>query len=167
MDFFGTLTTTAFYAVLAGVLVTAVLTVTVRSLFHAAIFLTFTLLGVAVVYFFLQAEFLAGVQILLYVGAIMTLVIFAIMLTARIGDPSIPQSNHQRIPVLLAIVLLAFSLIPAILRTPWKIVPAIRTTNAVEIGKAFMGEFVFPFEVVSLVLLVALIGAIVTARSDQ
>jgi len=167
MDFFGLLATAAFYTVLVGVLATAILTVTVRSLFHAAIFLTFTLLGIAIIYFFLKAEFLAGVQILLYVGAIMTLVIFAIMLTARIGDPLIPQSNRQRFPVLLVSAFLAFSLIPAMLRTPWKIAPVVKTTNAVEIGKALMGEFVFPFEVISLVLLVALIGAIVTARSDQ
>ena len=167
MNLFGSLATISFYGVLAGVLAVAILTVTTRNLFHAAIFLAFTLLGVALVYFFLQAEFLAGVQILLYVGAIMTLVIFAIMLTAKIADPTVSQSNHQRFPALIGLGLLGFFLIPAILKMPWKTTGSFQTTNAVQLGKALMGEFVFPFEVISLVLLVALIGAIVIARSDQ
>ena len=167
MNLFDSLGMISFYAVLSGLLVTAVLTVTVRNLFHAAIFLAFTLLGVAIVYFFLRAEFLGGVQILLYVGAIMTLVIFAIMLTAKIADPSIPQSNRQRYPVLISTLVLAFFLISAILKTPWKTAATLKTTDAIQLGKALMGEFVFPFEVISLVLLIALIGAIVIARSDQ
>ncbi|MBI4372447.1 MAG: NADH-quinone oxidoreductase subunit J [Candidatus Omnitrophica bacterium] len=167
MNIFGSLATVSFYTVLAGLLIAAVLTVTVRNLFHSAIFLAFTLLGVAAVYFFLRAEFLAGVQILIYVGAIMTLVIFAIMLTARIGDPRNPQSNRQRFPVLVLLFLSAFCLVPAVLKAPWKTAQALQTANAVEIGKALMRQFVFPFEVVSLVLLIALIGAIVVARSDQ
>ena len=167
MNFFSSLATVSFYGVLVGVLATAIITVTTRNLFHAAIFLAFTLLGVALIYFFLHAEFLAGVQILLYVGAIMTLIIFAIMLTAKIGDPSIPQSNRQRLPALIGLIVLGFFLIPAILKMPWKTTADFQTTNAVQLGKALMGEFVFPFEVISLVLLVALIGAIVVSRSDQ
>jgi len=167
MEFFNLTATISFYSLLAGVLTLAVLTVAVRSLFHAAIYLTFTLLGVAVIYFFLRAEFLAGVQILLYVGAVMTLVIFAIMLTFSIGDPHVPQSHRERYSVLAAVALLAFFLIPTILKAPWKVAAEFKTTNAVEIGKALMGTFVFPFEVISLVLLVALIGAIVIARNDS
>ena len=167
MNLFGSLAAISFYAVLVGLLATAIITVTTKNLFHAAIFLAFTLLGVALIYFFLHAEFLAGVQILLYVGAIMTLVIFAIMLTSKIADPSVPQSNRQGLPVLIALAVLAFFLIPSILKTSWQTTSTFQTTNAVQLGKALMGEFVFPFEVISLVLLVALIGAIVIARSDQ
>ncbi|MBI4372592.1 MAG: NADH-quinone oxidoreductase subunit J [Candidatus Omnitrophica bacterium] len=167
MEPFNSLATVSFYAVLAGLLACALLSVTVRNLFHAAIYLAFTLLGVSVIYFFLRAEFLAGVQILIYVGAIMTLVIFAIMLTSRLGDPANPQTNRQRLPVLFLLLLSAFLLIPMVLKTPWKIAPTLQTANAVEIGKALMREFVFPFEIISLALLIALIGAIVIARSDQ
>ena len=167
MNLFDSLASASFYAVLTGVLATAILTVTVRNLFHAAIFLAFTLIGVALVYFFLRAEFLAGIQILLYVGAIMTLVIFAIMLTSRIGDPQMPQSNRQGILVLISLAAAGAFLISIILKTPWNAAPAIQKTDAAELGKALMGEFVFPFELVSLVLLVAMIGAIVIARSDQ
>ena len=166
MQIFSLLATVSFYGLLAGILLVAILTVTVRSLFHAAIFLAFTLLGVAAVYFFLHAEFLAGVQILLYVGAIMTLVIFAIMLTSRIGDPSVPQSNRQSLPAFILIAISAAALISAMIKTPWKTLSSLQTTDAIRLGKALMGEFVFPFEVISLVLLVALVGAIVIARSD-
>jgi NADH-quinone oxidoreductase subunit J len=167
MNLFDSLASASFYAVLTGVLATAVLTVTVRNLFHAAIFLAFTLIGTALIYFFLRAEFLAGIQILLYVGAIMTLVIFAIMLTSKIGDPQVPQSNRQGIPILITLTAAGIFLISLILKMPWDSVLAIQKTNAVELGKALMGEFVFPFELVSLVLLAAMIGAIVIARNDE
>jgi len=167
MNLFDSLASASFYAVLVGVLATATLTVMVRNLFHAAIFLAFTLIGVAIVYLFLRAEFLAGIQILLYVGAIMTLVIFAIMLTSKIGDPQMPQSNRQGIPVLMALAAAGVFLVSMILKMPWNAALVIQKTDAVELGKALMGEFVLPFEIVSLVLLAAMIGAIVIARSDQ
>lgn len=164
---FASLASASFYALAVGILVTALLTVTVRNLFHAAIFLAFTLLGVAGIYFFLHAEFLAAVQILLYVGAIMTLVIFAIMLTSRMGDPLIPQANRQKWSVLISLVLLGSVLVPIVWKTPWQLAGVPKITNAVLLGKVLMGEFVFPFELVSVVLLIALVGAIVIARSDE
>jgi len=167
MENFQVLGNIAFYGLMVGIIGTAVVTVTVRNLFHAAIFLAFTLLGVAIVYFFLHAEFIAAIQILLYVGAIMVLVIFAIMLTARMHDPSIRQSNRQRIPALIASVAALVFLISAILKTPWKLASEPQSTDAVKLGQALMGEFVFPFEMISLVLLIALIGAITVSRSDQ
>ena len=167
MELFSSLASASFYAVMVGVLAVAILTVTTRNLFHAAIFLAFTLIGIAVIYFFLRADFLAGAQILLYVGAIMTLVIFAIMLTSRLGDPQVPQSNFQSIPVFLVLSAAGAFLISLICKMPWNTAQAIQKTDAVELGKTLMGEFVFPFEIISLVLLVAMIGAIVIARSDQ
>ena len=167
MEPFTSLSTVAFYGLMTGILVTAVITVSTRNLFHAAIFLAFTLLGVAGLYFFLHAEFIAALQILLYVGAIMVLVIFAIMLTARMQDPNVAQSNRQRKPAFVLIALVAGLVISRIVKTPWNLSIEPQYTNAVEIGKALMGQYVFPFEVVSLVLLVALIGAIVVARSDD
>ena len=167
MELLDWLAKASFYGLLGGILVTAVLTVTVRNLFHAAIFLAFSLIGVACVYFFLRADFLAGVQILLYVGAILTLIIFAIMLTSKMADPKVPQTNRQRYPTLVLLAAFAYFLIPAVLKASWKTTAQIQTADAIKLGKALMGEFVFPFEVISLVLLIALIGAIVIARSDQ
>lgn len=166
MNLFTSLAAVALYGLLAGILVTAVLTVTVRNLFHSAIFLAFTLLGVAGIYFFLHADFIAAIQILLYVGAIMTLVIFAIMLTVKIGDPHVSQTNRQRLPALVLFVLLGTILVSAIRRMPWKLAASAQTVDAATLGKALMGEFVLPFEVISIVLLIALVGTIVVARSD-
>lgn len=166
MNLFDSLATVSFYGLLAGLLVTAVLTVAVRNLFHAAIFLAFTLLGVAMIYFFLRADFLAGMQILIYVGAIMTLVIFAIMLTVKIADPETSQTNRQKYPAFVLFLLLGVVLVRAVARVPWKLAAAPQATNATQIGKALMGEFVFPFELISIVLLIALVGTIVVARSD-
>ena len=167
MNSFGIAAQAAFYALLAGLLVTAFLAVTVRNIFRAAIFLAFTLLGVSFIYFFLKADFLAGVQILLYVGAIMAIVIFAIMLTSKIADPNVPQSNKQRYSVLFLTMLLGSFLIRVILKTPWKIAENQTHLDAIQIGQALMGPFVFPFELISVVLLIALVGAIVLARSDE
>src|SRR3989338_3071697 len=121
MEFISAFGTSSLYALMGGVLITAALTVAVRNMFHAAIFLAFTLLGVAIIYFFLHAEFIAAIQILIYVGAIMTLVIFSIMLTSRIQDPSVPQSNRQIIPALVLIAACAYLVVRAIVNTPWKL----------------------------------------------
>ena len=167
MNIFGPIATFALYGLMAGILATAVITVTVRNLFHAAIFLAFTLIGVALVYFFLHAEFIAAIQILLYVGAVMVLVIFAIMLTARMQDPAVRQNNRQSVPALILLGTIAVFIVTAVLRAPWKLATKPQVTDAVELGRSLMGDFVFPFEVMAIVLLVALIGAIVVARSDE
>ena len=165
-DLFGSLGTASFYAVCAGVLMTAVLTVAVRNLFHSAIALAFTLIGVALVYFFLHAEFIAVIQILIYVGAIMTLVIFAIMLTSHLGDPKMKQTNQQCLWAAAGLAMMAWVLIPVLKKFPWKLSTTLNTVDAVQLGKALMNEYVFPFEMISIVLLAALIGAILVSRND-
>lgn len=155
------------YAVMALSLVAAVGVVTLPNIFRAALCLVGTLLGVAVLYIALQAEFIAVVQILLYVGAVMTLVIFAIMLTHRIGDPTIPQRNKQSLPALAALVLFVGLVGSLLLKAPWSLVPAEGgKVDTLALGQALLGPYVFPFEVVSVVLIAALIGAIVIARRD-
>ncbi len=154
------------YAIFAFTLTAGLLSVSVRNIFHAALGLVFALIGIAMIFFVMQAEFLAAIQILLYVGAIMTLVIFVVMLTSRIGDQNIPTSNHWRYPVGIGILLLILALVRMIGKTPWNLKenPGL---DAVQIGKELMGAYVLPFEIISIVLVVALIGAIVIARSDE
>lgn len=155
------------YAVMALSLVAAVGVVTLPNIFRSALCLVATLLGVAVLYLALQAEFIAVVQILLYVGAVMTVVIFAIMLTYRIGDQTIPQKNRQSLPALAALVLFVALVGSLLLKTPWPYVPApTYRIDTLALGRALLGEYVFPFEVVSVVLIAALIGAVVIARKD-
>ena len=155
------------YAIFGITLLAALLAVTIRNIFHAALGLVLTLLGVAATYFILRAEFLGAIQILLYVGAIVTLIIFAVMLTYRLGDTSIPTSNHQRLPVAVGIVILIGFLARIMVQTSWPIKSTLSSIDARLIGKMLMSTYVFPFEVISLVLVVALVGAIVIARGDE
>ncbi len=158
-----------FYLSTILTLAAAVMVVTLRNVFHCALALILTLLGIAVVYISLRAEFLAVIQILLYVGAIMTLVIFAIMLTSRIGDKTIPQNNQQGVLSFILLALFNFFFIGAVLSAPWKLNPVslVANVDTRSLGVALMNEYVFPFEIISVVLIAALVGAVVIGRSDQ
>ncbi len=155
------------YGVLFASLAAALGVVLSRNIFHSALFLVGTLLGVAALYLALQAEFIAVVQILLYVGAVMTLVIFAIMLTHRIGDQTIPQTNKQSLPAFLSLAGFVILMIPLLLKNSWPVseTPYV-PVDTFALGKALLGTYVFPFEVASLVLLAGLIGAVVIARKE-
>jgi len=155
------------YAIFGITLVGAILAVMVRNIFHAALGLVLALLGVAGTYFVLHAEFLGAMQILLYVGAIVTLIIFTVMLTTRMGDTSVATSNRQKFPVAVGILILIGFLIRIMTQTAWPVKNTLTTVDAVDIGKALMGAYVFPFEIISIVLVVALVGAIVIARGDE
>ena len=159
------------YALMAVCLLGALLSVLFRNLFHAALALTGALLGIAGIYLALHADFLAMIQILIYVGAIMTLVVFAIMLTERIGDKTIQAHSRQGWSALGGGVLLLTFLVRVIQTTPWPIhhpatLSASPAVTVMDLGKALLGTYVFPFEIISVVLIAALIGAIVVARKD-
>lgn len=162
----------AFYA-LAGVVVLAALgVVTARNLVHAAFFLVATLFFVGALYLAIGADFLAGAQILIYAGAIPVLVIFAIMLTR---DSMSPTANRL-VPwwplALAAAVAVTGTLVAVIVadRELWPAAPYPRplldegTTKT--IGEQLLGRHALPFEVASVLLLAALVGAIVLARRD-
>lgn len=158
--------TIALYGVLVLSLAAALGAVLLRNIFHSALCLVGTLVGVAVIYFSLHAEFIAVVQILLYVGAVMTLVIFAIMLTHRIGDQTIPQANNQSLPAFLALGGFVVLMATFLLKSRWSAAPSTTLVNTLILGEALLGEYVFPFEVISVILIAALIGALVIARRD-
>lgn len=166
MEMMALFTKAGIYLIMTFTLLAAVLAVGVRNIFHAALSLVFALLGVAAIYFTLRAEFLGVMQILLYVGAVMTLLIYVVMLTSRMGDRSISTVNHQRYPALIGTLFLAAALVRLIEKIRFPLASAPSSTDAIQLGKALMGPYVLPFEIVSLVLVIALIGAIVIARSD-
>jgi NADH-quinone oxidoreductase subunit J len=115
----------------------------------------------------LDADFLAAVQVLIYVGAITILILFAIMFTAQIYNPALKQSNEQVIPAVLIVLTLLLATLLALSRTVWNIAdksPEGASVNS--IGKSLLTVYVLPFEVVSVVLLVALIGAIILAKRE-
>jgi len=156
-----------FYLISFVLIISALMVVTLKNIFHCALFLVLALFSVAGLYILLHAEFLAAVQILIYVGAVSVLMIFAIMLTSDLASKQIKQSNEQ---VLLG-VFVGFSFLIACLAslpyTVWRHVDkALPDNNILTIGKLLMTDYVLPFEVVSVVLLAAMIGAIVLARRE-
>ncbi|OGX14045.1 MAG: hypothetical protein A2351_08830 [Omnitrophica bacterium RIFOXYB12_FULL_50_7] len=156
------------YAVMAVILIFALGVVTFRNLFHCALCLAAALIGTAVIYVVLQAEYLAAIQILLYVGAVVTLIIFAIMLTEHLAGKTARQNNSQSLLAIVGLLGFVTLLATLILKTPWPVTPtALQAKNSVMgLGKALMGTYVFPFEVISIILIAALIGTVVIAKKD-
>ncbi|MDQ7028369.1 MAG: NADH-quinone oxidoreductase subunit J [Ardenticatenia bacterium] len=144
--------------------------VTTRSVFVGALWMVAVFGGVAALFILLGAGFLGIVQILVYIGAIAVLILFAIMLTPRVmGDPQAPRYNRQWPLVAVMASALASLLVALVLRTDWPVAQEGTPTIAgfaVELGKGFMTTYILPFEVASVLLLVALIGAIVIAREE-
>lgn len=143
--------------------------VSLPNIFHAALSLIVTLLGVAGIFIVLGAEFLAVVQILLYVGAIMTLVIFSIMMTERMADKSIPSRNQLSLPALAGCFGLLGMLGMVLVSTPWveRMGLNFQRVTVIDLGKSLLTRYVFPFEVISIFLIAALIGAIIIAKREK
>lgn len=148
--------------------VSALRVVTSSNVVHAALYLVATLLGAAIMYVLLFAEFVAWVQVLVYVGAIVVLMLFGLMLTrAPIGKGSF--DNDQRplaaVTALAVFVVSSVIMIDAFEGHEIDFEREVGTTSK-QVGDTIFSEFVFPFEVVSVLLLAALVGAVVIARRD-
>jgi NADH-quinone oxidoreductase subunit J len=164
--------TIIFYLIAALTLVSAVLAVTTRQIFRAAIYLLFSLIGIAGFYFWLQYEFIAAVQIVVYVGGIVVLIIFSIFLTQQAGD-LLPKQNLGRQMFSALAAFCGFALIMLQIYQH----EFIQTSNSaieptvVNIGNQMLGVnengYALPFEVVSILLLAALLGCIVIALKTK
>ena len=138
------------------------------NLVWSAFLLGAVLLSVAGVYLLLNADFLAAAQILLYVGAINILILFAIMLVKNNFAGEKTTTNWVSFVKTIFPLGLFAVLYQAIKGTPWLTPPFFAVTNTVEvIGRHIFSDFLLPFELVSLLLLVALIGAVILARREQ
>ena len=145
----------------------ALLTVISRDVFHSAVWLATTLLSIAGIYFYMSAEFLAVIQIMVYVGGIITLFVFAIKLTAHIGDRSIKQANEQVVISAIASLAFLFLLFRVIKLNPWaKTLPESMMTDVSlpQLGQSLLTTYVLPFEFISLLLLGVMVGAIVIGK---
>ena len=124
-------------------------------------------MGVAGLYVFLAADFVAVIQVLIYVGGILVLMLFAVMLTHRIADVRVSNRSVGRLPSLLIIALVGGVMGSAALAANWKTAaPGTAQPTTYAIGNGFLNEYLLPFELVSVVLLAALIGAVVLSRKE-
>ena len=140
---------------------------TIRNLIRAALALTTVLGGVALMYALLGADFLAVAQLVVYVGAIMVLIIFAIFMTpGQIDVPGLVGTG-QRIGALLVAIGIGVISVFVVITTPWRVRDTLLDIPTTEsLGGLMLTRYVLPFEIASLLLTVALIGAIVIARED-
>ena len=156
------------FAVLA--IAAALLVVTVKNVMHSALFLAAFLLSVAGMFFIFDADFLGIVQILLYVGGVIVLILFAIMLTARVSSHLLQQTNEQKFMALIACVVLFVMLGYVILTSGIRGFEKSLLSGGItrDVGTMLMTVYVLPFEVASIVLLAALIGAmVIVGKKDE
>ncbi|MFC1535860.1 NADH-quinone oxidoreductase subunit J [Candidatus Neomarinimicrobiota bacterium] len=146
----------------------ALMVVLSKNLIYAAIALLVTFLGVAAMYIFLWADFMAGTQVMIYIGGILILLLFGIMLTTKITSVRISHTNVQRGVGALIVAAIFMGLVWMINITPWINIPTQEPQQTVHsIGTLIMTDFLLPFEVASVLLLGALIGAAVLARKES
>jgi NADH-quinone oxidoreductase subunit J len=148
--------------------IAAIRVVTTKNIVHAALYLVVVLAGVAALYILLAAEFTAVVQVLVYIGAIVVLFLFGIMLTRAPLGASTDLDNDQRgISVVVALFLLG--VLAAVLDDAYgstKLPSDGVVATSGDVGTSIFQDYLIPFEVVSILLLAALIGAVVIARRD-
>ncbi len=158
-----------FYCLSAVVVVAALMMVTSKNVFHSALYLALSLFGVAGIYVLLNAYFLAGIQVLIYIGAVVVLAIFVINLTKQLSGSEYKQFNAQVIPAVLVSAATAFLVITAIMKSDWtlKATQAVSDDKTALIGRLLLTDFVIPFEVVSVLLLAALVGAVVIVSREK
>jgi NADH-quinone oxidoreductase subunit J len=157
--------TVLFYVFALLTIVSAVYVVTAKNIIYSAISLFITLFSIAALYVLLKADFIAVTQIMVYIGGILILLIFGIMLTHKITDVDLTTKNMNSIPAIIFTVGITTIIIIIMLTTKWRItVPANNESTINEIGKLMLTSYLLPFEVASVVLLIALIGSAMYAR---
>ena len=164
--------TIIFYLLAALTLVSGLLSVSTRQIFRAAIYLLFSLIGIAGIYFWLDYQFIAAVQIVVYVGGIVVLIIFSIFLTQQAGEKIAKQKIGRKIfSALAAFCGFALTMVQVYQHTfyesPGEPVPV----SVFNIGKKMLGVniggYALPFEIISMLLLAAMIGCIVIAMKNK
>ena len=159
--------TAVFYLIALITVGSAAMVAFSRNIIYSAFSLLGTFMGVAGIYIFLGADFVAAVQVLIYVGGILVLILFAVMLTHRITDVEVTNRAAGRIPALIIIGVLVYLLIETVKVTPWvKAKEVVYAPTTATIGDLLLYSYLLPFELASLVLLGAMIGAVVLSRKE-
>jgi NADH-quinone oxidoreductase subunit J len=147
-------------------LVSALQVVLSPNLFHSVLWLALALVATAGIFLLLHAEFLAAAQVLLYAGGVVTIVVFAIMLTERLVGQTIRQMNRGIGWGALAALVVFGTVAGAIIRSPGPRSAAPAATTA-GLGRVLLADWVLPFETLAVLLVAALLGAVYLARTDD
>ena len=157
-----------FFAILALLMIVSALkVVTTKNIVHAALWLVLVLAGVAGQFLLLGAEFVGVTQILVYIGAVIVLLLFGVMLTkASIGDEENINMPNRVLPAVIGTLMFAVMSYSIIDSYRGEELPKETVTNAARVSDSIFSDFIIPFEAVSVLLLAALIGAVVIARKE-
>jgi NADH:ubiquinone oxidoreductase subunit 6 (subunit J) len=132
-----------------------------NNILYAAFSLVLTFLSIAAMYIFAQAEFLAVSQIMIYVGGIVVLIIFGVMLTNRISDRKVAQGSHNKFLGFVVSASILIILIYAIGAINFPLISLPKGSNINTLGIGIMSDYILPFELTAILLLIALIGSTV------
>jgi NADH-quinone oxidoreductase subunit J len=156
-----------FWAVAVVLLASSLAVVLVPNLFHSVLFLALALVATGVVFLFLEAPFLFGAQLLLYAGGVVVLVVFAIMLTERIVGQRILQASHGMINGAIVAAAVFVGVIGFLLQAgPAPAAKPFGDDTTIALGRAFLGPYAVPLELLGVLLVIALLGALYFARED-
>lgn len=162
-----------FYLFAIITLVSAGFVVTTRNVIYSAFFLLFTFFGVAGIYVLLAADFLAVVQIMVYVGGILILLLFGVMLTNKITNVDIRTGTANLLPASIAVGLMMGAMVSAMLFTSWRVQDTqvqdtqVPDTTIKQLGSLLITDYILIFELLGMLLLIALIGAASIARRKK
>ncbi len=158
----------AFMALALVAIIGGVLLLNLNKVVHMVVALIFTFVSIAGIYILLSAEFVAAVQVLIYSGAITIIMLFGIMLTKPYDESEATTGKWRKILVFLGVLGFAFAVYLGIYHLDIQQVPTtLHEDNTLQIGKALYSKYIIPFEFVSVLLLVALIGAIILAKRED
>ena len=157
-----------FYIFAAITILSALFVVTTRNIVHSAFYLLFTFFGVAGIYVLLGADFIAIAQIMVYVGGILILILFGVTLTNKITSVEIRTGTVQMLPAAIGVAIFMGAVISVMMMTNWKSEPGmIPLTTTKDLGHLLINEYVLIFELLGILLLIALIGAASIARREK
>ena len=163
----GTLRDLLFYLLAALTVAGAAGVALSRNILYSSVGLLMALLGAGSLYVFLQADFLAVTQLLVYIGGVLVLILFAVMLTNRITDITVSNTSFGLFGGAMLFLAVAPVLLAVAVVTPWPVGQPTALAHTTEaIGDGFLTRWLLPFEVASMILLATLVGAVVIARKE-
>ena len=157
-----------FYVFAIITIASAFIVVLSKNIVHSAVALFITLFSVAALYALLYADFIAVTQIMIYIGGILILLMFGVMLTTKITDVKLKTKNINNLSAAIFVIGFTAVLIYIMLTTNWRVAEIIEYEVTINrIGVLLLTDYLLPFEIASVVLLVALIGAAMYARKSK